>query len=224
MGLSECLGESGGVFSFSLCNFGSILDGVSGDNGNDSGLSGSDGGEVSLASLDDFGSVLDGSGKDGISDGGLRKSIGHDSESVGIGSVADADFLAFGVDVSVAANLVTVSVLEVGGGLSGMRVAVSGLTQLVLRAVLAGSVTGSAYEGSVRSVGVSGTVSHANLRSSAVAVSVSERTVAETVVVQSIAVETAVESVVVETAKLGLGNSRQHQQGSYLHLKSKPKI
>ena len=94
-----------------------------------------------------FGSVLDRSGQGSVQRSrSFGQSVGQDAESVGVGHVADADLLAFRIDVSVAAHLVTEGVAVVDGGLSGMRVAERGLAQLILRVVLVG--------GKSRSVGV----------------------------------------------------------------------
>lgn len=57
-----------------------------------------------------------------------------------IGSVGNADFFAFRVDVSVASDLVAESVAVIGGRLSGVGITVAGLAQLVLGMVLASGV------------------------------------------------------------------------------------
>jgi hypothetical protein len=86
--------------------------------------------------LGDFESVLYREGCYRIGDGNDGQIVGLDAEASGVGGVGDADFLAFWVDVSVAADLVAETVTEVAGGLSGVSVAEAGLTQLVLCVVL----------------------------------------------------------------------------------------
>jgi hypothetical protein len=71
-----------------------------------------------------------------LSTGATGKLLEFDVEASGVGGVGDTYFLAFWVDVSVAADLVAETVTEVAGGLSGVSVAEAGLTQLVLCVVL----------------------------------------------------------------------------------------
>ena len=107
---------------------------------NSSSLGGGNSGHVISLSLSDFGCVLDLDGSYQIGNGSDGQVIGEDAEATGVGGVGNTDFLAFWVDVSVAADLVAESVTEVSGGLSGMRIAEAGLTELVLCVVLSGGV------------------------------------------------------------------------------------
>ena len=100
---------------------------------NSSSLGGGNSGHVISLSLSDFGCVLDLDGSDG-------QVIGEDAEATGVGGVGNTDFLAFWVDVSVAADLVAETITEVSGGLSGVSIAEAGLTELVLCVVLSGGV------------------------------------------------------------------------------------
>ena len=72
----------------------------------------------------------------------FRQVVGQDAESAGVGGVADADFLAFWVDVSPAADLVAESVAVVDGSLSGVSITEAGLTEFILRVVLVGGQSG----------------------------------------------------------------------------------
>ena len=101
-------------------------------------LGSSDGGSVFGLSLGDFGCV-DGSYQ--VGNGSDGQVIGEDAEATGVGGVGNTDFLAFGVDVSVAADLVAETITEVSGGLSGMSITKAGLTELVLCVVLGGGVS-----------------------------------------------------------------------------------
>jgi hypothetical protein len=73
-----------------------------------------------------------------LSTGATGKLLEFDVEASGVGGVGDTYFLAFWVDVSVAADLVAETVTEVAGGLSGVSVAEAGLAELVLGVVLGG--------------------------------------------------------------------------------------
>jgi hypothetical protein len=73
-----------------------------------------------------------------LSTGATGKLLEFDAEASGVGGVGDTYFLAFWVDVSVAADLVAETVTEVAGGLSGVSVAEAGLAELVLGVVLGG--------------------------------------------------------------------------------------
>ncbi len=103
-------------------------------------LSSGDSGSVFSLSLSDFGCVLDLDGSYQIGDGSDGQVIGEDAEATGVGGVGNTDFFAFWVDVRVAADLVAESVTEVSGGLSGVRIAEAGLTELVLCVILGGGV------------------------------------------------------------------------------------
>jgi hypothetical protein len=102
------------------------------------GLGSGDKGSVIGLGLGHFGSVLDREGCYRIVDGSDGQVVGLDAKASGVGSVGDTDFLAFRVDVSVAADLVAETVTEVSGGLSGVSIAKAGLTELVLSVVLGG--------------------------------------------------------------------------------------
>jgi hypothetical protein len=87
-----------------------------------------------------FGSVLDREGCYRIVDGTDGQVVGQDAEASGVGGVGDKDFFTFRVDVSVAADLVAENVTKVAGGLSGVSIAETGLTELILGVVLGGRV------------------------------------------------------------------------------------
>jgi hypothetical protein len=80
---------------------------------------------LSKAGLGDFESVLDRERCYRIVDGSDGQVVGQDAESSGVGGVGDTHFLAFWVDVSVAADLVVETIAIVGSGLP--RVSVRGL-------------------------------------------------------------------------------------------------
>jgi hypothetical protein len=101
-------------------------------------LGSGDSGHVIGLGLGDFGCVLDLDGRYRIVDGSDGQVVGQDAEATGVGGVGDTDFLAFWVEVSVAADLVAETVTEVSGGLSGVSVAEAGLAELVLGVVLGG--------------------------------------------------------------------------------------
>jgi hypothetical protein len=134
-------GEFNCKFRLGSGNLGSVLDwGWKSKNGSYrcySRLGSGDGYSVIGLSLGDFGCV-DGSYQ--VGNGSDGQVIGEDAEATGVGGVGDTDFFAFWVDVSVAADLVAESVTEVSGGLSGMRIAEAGLTELVLCVILGGGV------------------------------------------------------------------------------------
>ena len=97
------------------------------------------GSEVSGLGCCDFGSVLYGIGHGA---GSNWKVVGDDAESTRVGRVTDSHFLAFGVDVSPAADLVAESVAVVDGSLSGVSITEAGLTEFILRVVLVGGQSG----------------------------------------------------------------------------------
>ena len=104
-----------------------------------------------------FRSILDRDGRYQIGDGGDGQVVGQDTEASRIGSVRDADFLAFWVYVSIASDLVAEWVTKVGCGLSRVRIAESGPAEFVLGVVLAGRVSRIAvnsWESSSRVAGV----------------------------------------------------------------------
>ena len=78
--------------------------------------------------------------------------VGQDTEPAVIGGVADADFLSFWVDVSVAADLVTSSIAVVDMGLSGVSVSEATASEFVLGVVLAGGVCGVSWSVAVGKV------------------------------------------------------------------------
>jgi hypothetical protein len=145
-------------------------------------------------SLSDFGCILDLNWSYQIGDGSDGQVIGEDAEATRVGGVGDTDFLAFWVDVSVAADLVAKSVTEVSGGLSGMSITEAGLTELVLCVVLGGR------EGRIAvSCGISGCS-----RDSAVGRCGRDAGV-------------RIVSTVVSTIELSLCGNSQHQEASNLH-------
>jgi hypothetical protein len=134
-------GEFNCKFRLGSGNLGSVLNwGWKSNSGSYRGysrLGSGDGGSVFGLSLGDFGCV-DGSYQ--IGDGSNGQVIGENAEATGVGGVGDTDFLAFWVDVSVAADLVAETITEVSGGLSGMSIAETGLTELVLCVILGSRV------------------------------------------------------------------------------------
>ena len=213
LGFSEFHGEIG----FSGDYFGGVLDGLGecddwgGDGcGSDAGFGGGDGGQVLGLSGGNFRGVFHRDGGYQIGDGSDGQIVGQNAESAGISGVRDADLFALRVDVSVAADLVAESVAEVGGGLSGVGVTEAGLTELILRVVLALGVRwvavnsgeggrdgsgdwGGGLDGADSSVRVSG------VRISSVVSTVSTESVA-----------------VAGCEKLGLCGHSQHQKASNL--------
>ena len=149
-GLGESEGFSVGfsVLDLGGSDFGCVLNGLEGVDSDDSGFSIGVSGFMGQTGSNHFRGVLDGSGSDQIGDGSFGQIVGENTEAVGIGDVADADLLAFRVDVSVASDLVTEGILVVGSGLSGVGVTVGGLAELILRTVLAGGVSVSVVRGS----------------------------------------------------------------------------
>jgi len=212
-------GEFNGEFRLGSGNLGGVLDwgrksdsGGNGSDGGDSGLgSGDSGGVIGLGS-GNFGSVLDREGCYRIVDGSDGQVVGQDAEASGVGGVGDTDFLAFRVDVSVAANLVAETVTEVGGGLSGVSIAEAGLTELVLGVVLGGRVRGVAVSdgigggdgGSCGDSGVGRGGANAGVR----------------IVSTVVSTISGAESV---SVKLSLGGNSQHQQTGNrgLHCRSR---
>lgn len=211
-GQSEGFSVSNSVSSFSFSNLSGVLNGFQSADWNNSGFSSSVSSFMGQTSSSNFGSFLDGFGHSQISNGSFRQGIGNDTETQRVGYVADADFFAFGVDVSVATDLVAECVLVVGSGLTGVGITVTGLTKFILGVVLAagvGVVTGvvvgvGGYGSNWGSDGggVSGGVSGTGGQGSSV----------------TVAVWRAVEAGVVESVAvvriLGLGNNCQHQKGS----------
>jgi hypothetical protein len=116
-------GEFNGKFHLGSGHLGGVLDwGWKSDSGGNSGLgSGDSGGVIGLGS-GHFGCVFNLDGRYRIVDGSDGQVVGLDVEASGVGGVGDTDFLAFRIDVSVAADLVAEPVTEVAGGLSGVSV------------------------------------------------------------------------------------------------------
>merc|ERR1711946_44541 len=173
-------------------------------------------------SSDDLGGILDGSGGDQISNGSLGEIVGKDTETVGISDVAHADLFAFGVDVSVASDLVTESILVVGSSLSGVGITVGGLSELILRAVLASGVSvsvvgGSSNDGSGNGGGVSGVggggVSGVGGGGVSGGGGCGESGETVTVVVRSSVESNGVVESVTVIGELSLGSNCQQQQG-----------
>ena len=153
---SKGLSVSDSVLSLGGGYFGGVLNGLKSADSDDSGFGIGVSGFMGQTSSDDLGGILDGSGGDQISNGSLGEIVGKDTETVGISDVAHADLFAFGVDVSVASDLVTESILVVGSSLSGVGITVGGLTELILRAVLASGVSVSVVGGSSNDRGGNG--------------------------------------------------------------------
>ena len=87
----------------------------------------------------DFRGILDGNGE----------IVGDDAESASIGGVADADFLASRVAVSIRADAVTKRILVVIGSLSGVSVAIRSLAENILGLVTASVESGVAVVAAV---------------------------------------------------------------------------
>ena len=128
------------MFRFGGSNFRCVLDGSgqTDDGGDNSGPSGVECGHVSCFSGGHFRGVLNLDGGYQVGDGSDGQVVGEDAESAGVGGVRDTDLLSFWVEISVAADLVAESIAVVGGGLSGVSVAETSLTQLILCVVLTG--------------------------------------------------------------------------------------
>nr|CAH0104943.1 unnamed protein product [Daphnia galeata] len=190
-------GEFNSKFRLGSDNLGSVLDwGWKSNNGSYrcySRLGSGDGYSVIGLSLGDFGCVFNLDGSYQIGNGSDGQVVGEDAEATGVGGVGDTDFLAFWVDVSVAADLVAESVTEVSGGLSGMSITETGLTELVLCVVLGGRdgriAVSNGVCGSSGDSGVGG--ADAGVR---------------------------IISTVVSTIELSLCGNSQHQQKRNLHI------
>ena len=93
-------------------------------------------GKVFRLGLRNFRSILNGQRCYQVGNWSGGQIVGQNAETAAIGGVRDAHFLALRVEVSVAADLVAKSIAVVGGGLSGVSVTESCLTQLVLGVIL----------------------------------------------------------------------------------------
>ena len=97
-----------------------------------------EGGQVSCLCGGDLRGILDLDGRYQVGDGSDGQVVREDTETAGIGGIRDADLFAFRVDVSVTSDLIAESIAVVGGGLSGVSIAETSLTQLILCVVLTG--------------------------------------------------------------------------------------
>jgi len=104
--------------------------------------------EVSLLGLNNLSGVLNGERSNSSVNGGLQvgsgangEIVGDNFETIATSGVRDANNFALRVNVGIRSDLVTSSITESGGGLTGVGITIRSLSENILAVVLAGVVT-----------------------------------------------------------------------------------
>jgi len=103
---------------------------------------------MSLLGLNNLSGVRNGERSDSSVNGGLQvgsgangEIVGDNFETIATSGVRDANNFALRVNVGIRSNLVTSSITESGGGLTGVGITIRSLSENILAMVLAGVVT-----------------------------------------------------------------------------------